>query len=165
MKYTVEIAGRTIQVEVDGGNILLEGRPVQARLAGAKGSALRRLVRGRSHQGLHVSPGEGRGAWQLVIGGFRLEAQVLAPRDIAARSAGKRKGGAASGAIKAPMPGLVVRVLVAEGDTVEAGQGVVVVEAMKMENVLKAPASGTVQKVHVAAGARVEKGAPLLLIS
>jgi biotin carboxyl carrier protein len=71
---------------------------------------------------------------------------------------------AVSIAIKAPMPGRVVRVLVAAGDRVKARQGVVVVEAMKMENELRAPRDGTVKDIAVAPGAAVESGAVLLVI-
>jgi pyruvate carboxylase subunit B len=60
------------------------------------------------------------------------------------------------------MPGRVVRVLVRVGQDVAAGEGLVVVEAMKMENELKAPGGGSIRKLHVAAGDRVEKGAPLV---
>ena len=71
---------------------------------------------------------------------------------------------AAGREVHAPMPGLVLRVLVAPGDAVEAGQGVVVLEAMKMENELAAPAAGTVAAVHVAAGDAVGKNDLLLEI-
>src|SRR5205085_6247001 len=114
---------------------------------------------------LRASLGDGRGQWLVALAGCRLEVQVLAPRDLAARGASLRKGAAKGGTLKAPMPGLVVRVLVAEGDTVEPGQGLVVLEAMKMENQLKATGPGVVTTIHVAPGARVEKGTPLLLIS
>ena len=60
------------------------------------------------------------------------------------------------------MPGMIVRVNVAVGDHVRAGQGLVVMEAMKMENELRAPADGTVKAVRVDAGAAVEKGALLI---
>ena len=66
--------------------------------------------------------------------------------------------------IKAPMPGRVVRVLVAVGDRVNAGQPVVVVEAMKMENELRTPRDGTVTQIAVAPGAAVEAGAVLLVV-
>jgi propionyl-CoA carboxylase alpha chain len=62
----------------------------------------------------------------------------------------------------APMPGLIVRVNVAAGDRVQPGQGLVVMEAMKMENELRATAAGTVKRVMAAPGAAVEKGALLL---
>jgi pyruvate carboxylase subunit B len=62
------------------------------------------------------------------------------------------------------MPGLVVRVEVTVGQEVAAGTGLVVVEAMKMENELRAISRGVVEQIHVAAGDRVEKGAPLLTL-
>ena len=71
---------------------------------------------------------------------------------------------AVSVAIKAPMPGRIVRVLVAVGDRVVARQGVVVVEAMKMENELRTPRDGTVKEIAVAPGAAVDSGALLLVI-
>jgi biotin carboxyl carrier protein len=76
----------------------------------------------------------------------------------------KAPGAVAAHAIKAPMPGRVVRVLVGVGDRVAARQGLVVVEAMKMENELRAPREGTVQDVLVAAGAAVDAGAVLVII-
>jgi pyruvate carboxylase subunit B len=66
--------------------------------------------------------------------------------------------------VAAPMPGLVIRVNVSVGDTVAAGQGLVVMEAMKMENELKATGAGVVARVHVTAGVPVEKGALLVEI-
>jgi biotin carboxyl carrier protein len=66
--------------------------------------------------------------------------------------------------IKAPMPGRVVRVLVAVGDHVTAKQPVVVVEAMKMENELRTPRDGVVKEVHVTPGAAVESGAVLIVV-
>ena len=63
------------------------------------------------------------------------------------------------------MPGLVVRVEVAVGQRVEPGAGLVVVEAMKMENELRAPRAGVVREVHVAAGQAVERGAPLVTLA
>ena len=72
------------------------------------------------------------------------------------------KAGAASGDINAPMPGKVLQVLVKEGESVEEGQPLVVLEAMKMENVIKAAANGTVTVVQAAEGQAVEKGALLV---
>ena len=66
--------------------------------------------------------------------------------------------------LTAPMPGKIVKVLVGQGEAVEAGRGVIVMEAMKMENELKATRSGTVQEIRVKEGQAVEMGAPLLII-
>jgi pyruvate carboxylase subunit B len=70
----------------------------------------------------------------------------------------------APGTIAAPMPGIIVNVLVAEGDKVEAGQTVVIIEAMKMENNIHATATGTVKKVHVAKGQEVNNAQALVTI-
>ena len=70
--------------------------------------------------------------------------------------------GASSGDIKAPMPGKVLQVLVQPGDAVEEGQALLVLEAMKMENMIKAVAAGTVSEVPIAEGEAVEKGALLV---
>jgi biotin carboxyl carrier protein len=83
-----------------------------------------------------------------------------AARD-AALSVG-RTGGAGGGLVKAPMPGRVVRVLVAVGQAVERGAPLVIVEAMKMENELLAPAPGVVRAVHVGEGVAVEAGQALV---
>ena len=81
-------------------------------------------------------------------------------------SGGAAAGGRAHGEQKvtAPMPGRIVRVLVAEGDPVEARQPVVVIEAMKMENELRSPVAGRVRQVSAAAGASVEAGRVLVVI-
>jgi len=68
------------------------------------------------------------------------------------------------GIVSAVMPGRVLRVLVAPGDTVEARQGLIVVEAMKMENEIAAPRAGKIGAVRVAAGATVEVGDPLVIM-
>jgi biotin carboxyl carrier protein len=98
----------------------------------------------------------------VVVDGERVEVAIHDPRSLRASGA----GAAASGpkALKAPMPGRVVRVLVAEGDTVEAGQGCVVIEAMKMQNELKAPKAGVVRKLAAGEGETVGAGAVLLVV-
>jgi biotin carboxyl carrier protein len=81
-----------------------------------------------------------------------------------ARAAGKRREVSGRVEIKSAMPGRVVNVLVAQGDEVKAQQGIVVVEAMKMENEVKSPKAGKVIEVKVVAGQAVEKGQLLIVI-
>lgn len=98
----------------------------------------------------------------VVASGVRTYVAVESERNrVAARAAG---GGAAAKArdVKAPMPGRIIKVFVAEGDAVEAGQPVVIVEAMKMENEVKAKGPGVVAKVHAQVGATVEANATLV---
>jgi biotin carboxyl carrier protein len=89
------------------------------------------------------------------------------PRALLREKAGQgaeRSGHQGSDVIKAQIPGRVVRLWVSEGDTVEAGQRLLAIEAMKMENEVRAPRAGTVEKIHVAADSSVELGSELLTV-
>ncbi|MEP6590125.1 MAG: biotin/lipoyl-containing protein [Gemmatimonadota bacterium] len=164
MKYLVTIAGRDIEVELDGDQLRVDGVAMVASLSPVPGSPEVQLtLDGRSHQ--LVNAGVTDGVWQLLDRGAVREVMVEDERTRHIRSlVGAGKSAAGSGILKAPMPGLVLRVAVREGDVVAAGDGLVVLEAMKMENELKAPAAGTVRTIRVAAGEAVEKGQPLLEI-
>jgi biotin carboxyl carrier protein len=99
-----------------------------------------------------------------VASGHRSYVRVESERMRAAAQAKKATATTADKTVKSPMPGRVVKVLVAKGDSVAVGQGLVVLEAMKMENEVKARAAGTVLAVHVAAGDTVEGSAKLLTL-
>jgi len=161
VKYTVDLAGRSVVVDVEGDTVTVAGRRVQAMLDGPRMAVRRLVIDGRAMQ-VVVAAGEHPGSWLVSAEGRRFEARVLDERALAIRSVAR--GGVAhrSDALRAPMPGLIVRVLVSAGESVAAGRGVVVMEAMKMENELKAAADGVVGKVLVAAGDKVEKGAVLV---
>ena len=96
------------------------------------------------------------------IHGHRQQLDLRDPRN--GRAGGGAAGRSGQATLKAPMPGKVVRILVAVGDTVEAGQGVVVVEAMKMQNEMKAPRAGVVQAIETSEGSTVAAGEALLVI-
>ncbi len=101
----------------------------------------------------------------VVAGAHRFYAKVESERMRAAAAALGTKGGSAGeGVVASPMPGRVVKVLVAEGDEVAAGQALVVVEAMKMENELAAGRAGKVTRLHVKPGDTVEGKAALVEI-
>jgi len=103
------------------------------------------------------------GETHMIVGSARYSSEVQDPRSLKTR---RSHGGAGEGPQKlmAPMPGKVVRILVSEKDEVEAGQGIIVVEAMKMQNELKSPKKGVVSKVIAAEGATVNAGDPLMVI-
>ncbi|MDX2193083.1 MAG: biotin/lipoyl-containing protein [Gemmatimonadales bacterium] len=156
----VTLGGREVAVTIEGDRVLLDGRPVEARLERVPGSPVARLVLdGRAHDVLLEGQ---RGQWQVTLRGERWTAAVEDERQRAIRALAPKAATQQAAALKAPMPGLVVRVLVQPGDAVQAGQGLVVLEAMKMENELKAAAAGTVRAVLVQAGAAVAKGAVLV---
>ena len=162
MKYQVRIGARTIDVELDGARAIVAGVAHEAELRRLEGTPLRLLLLDGRASVFAIDPG-GRGAWVLEEGGERHEVEVLDERTAHIRSIvgsnGARQGPAV---LKAPMPGLVIRVQAEPGAAVAAGQSLVVLEAMKMENDLKATGPATIATVLVAPGQAVEKGEVLL---
>jgi biotin carboxyl carrier protein len=128
------------------------------------------LIDGGTARDVRLSPRADNGAVGVEFGGKVYEAVVVPPEAKRGRVqfsddiAGKIAPDPGSASIKAPMPGRVVRVLVAVGDHVVAKQAVVVVEAMKMENELRTPRDGVVKEVLVEPGAAVESGAVLIVV-
>ena len=164
VKYFVTVGARSFEVEVSGEEVRVDGEPVAAHMDAVPGTPLHHLLLGSESWTVAAEPVDA-GTWVLGAVGERREVTIADERTRQIREiAGRRAGVSRGGVIRAPMPGLVVRVEVAVGDSVGAGASVVVVEAMKMENELRAPGPGTVTAVHVVAGAAVEKGAPLVTL-
>ena len=164
MKYFVDIDGERVEVDLDGETARVNGGPPRhAHLADVPGSAVRLVtIDGAMHR-VGARRDGARGRYVLRIDGRRHQVEALderarAIRDLSAASS------AASGPqpLRAPMPGLIVKLFVAVGDRVDAAQPVIAMEAMKMENELRAPAAGTVKAVHAKIGTAVEKGALLV---
>src|SRR5690606_8231633 len=162
MRYVVTLNGRTFEVAIDGDSITVDGTPVAAELAEIAGTPLRHLL--ADGHGLEFAARRlGSGRWALHLDGVSLDADVLDERTRALREVAAAVAPPAGPTpVRAPMPGLVVRVEVQPGQSIEAGQGVVIMEAMKMENELRAAAPGVVSRVLVQAGQAVEKGAVLV---
>ena len=163
MKYIVDVNGERIAVELDGAHATVDGALLDVALTSVEGTPMRLVRVGEQVHRVVARRGATRGAWLLDVDGVRVEAEALDERmrtirDLTAASA------VASGPapLVAPMPGLVVRVNVAPGDAVTAGQGLVVVEAMKMENELRAVGPGIVLAVRAIPGTAVEKGTVLV---
>ena len=163
MRYYVTIGEKTFEVVILGETITIDGDTVAAELVGIVGTPVRRLsVAGTSHR-LVAERGDIRGSWDLHIDGYHVTAEAVDERTRAIRALTARTTTAhGPKPVRAPMPGMVVRVEVAPGEKVSAGQGVIIIEAMKMENELKAEAAGVVTRVSVEAGTAVEKGAVLV---
>jgi pyruvate carboxylase subunit B len=162
MKYVVLVDGHSIEVEIDGDRITVGGRSHQASLGVIPGTPLRQLMLDDEPSTMSVTA-LGRGRWALVQHGERVELEVLDERAHHIRGlTGAADQHRVAEVLKAPMPGLVVRVQVQPGARVSAGDGLVVLEAMKMENELKAQAVGVVKRVRVTPGEAVEKGQVLV---
>lgn len=163
MRYFVDIGARTYEVELRDHDVVVDGQVMSAELQAVPGTLLRRLaLDGQSYRVVAVA-GEGRGAWELQLGGERVHANVIDERTRAIRAMTARSAGPQGPKpVRAPMPGMIVRVEVEAGQHVRAGQGVVIIEAMKMENELKTDAAGVIARVFAQPGTAVEKGAVLI---
>ena len=163
MKYIVEVRGERHEVEIGPDGVLWNGERVQASLTDIPGSPVRQVSIGNAVHRVIARRGASRGEYSILLNGHRLAVEALdartrAIRDLSAAAAGP----AGPTPLIAPMPGMIVRVSVAPGDTVVAGQGLIVMEAMKMENELRALGPGTVTAVRVITGTAVQKGAILV---
>jgi biotin carboxyl carrier protein len=156
MKLNLTIDGREERIEISPGRFRIgDGPEREASVEMPQPGVYSVLLDSHSYQA-RVEEGV------VTVNGFRYEIEVRDPRRWSRQS---RSGSHAQAQdIKAPMPGKVVRVLVAVGDAVEAGQGIVVVEAMKMQNELKAPRPGKVTSIAAKVGATAAAGEVLATI-
>jgi acetyl/propionyl-CoA carboxylase alpha subunit len=158
----LEIGGKKLRVDLPTGlrsgsiECSIDGRTTSADVRLLEPGVMSLMVAGRQYR--CVLDGDG-----VVIGGRRYGFELDDPRSLQGR---RGTGGGAEGprSVKAPMPGRVVRVLVEAGEDVVEGQGVVVIEAMKMQNELKSPKAGRVTRVGVAVGDTVGSGDVLVVV-
>ena len=162
--YDVELDGQTVSVHierVEAGEesvyrlTIGDTPPITVPALQAEPGVLSLMLRGRSYEAGVLALDDG---YEVDVLGIPHELSVIDPKRKALRTAGSA-GGAS---LKTQMPGRVVRVLVSEGDVVEKGEPLVVVEAMKMENELKSPQAGTIARVLVKEGDVLEARAVLI---
>ena len=163
MIYVVEVNGQRYTVAVQHGEAIVDGVKYRASMERVAGTPVRILSVNDEVHRMVLRERVARGRYRLWLDGHRYDAEALDSRARAIRdmqaSVAKPAGPAP---LRAPMPGLIVQLRVKVGDTIAAGDGLVVMEAMKMENELRALSAGTVRAVHVSVGAAVEKGALLV---
>jgi biotin carboxyl carrier protein len=152
-----------VEVQVEGGRLVLDAgaERIAADFAPLPdGESYSLLVDGRSYE---VAVEEDGATLRVRLGGRTFRASVRSPLEKVLREVRPAAGPAAS-VLVAPMPGLVVALRVAPGDAVAAGQALLVMEAMKMQNELSAEVDGVVRAVHAAVGQSVEAGQPLVTL-
>ena len=163
MKYVVKVGEEDIEVSLDGDVATVDGETHVAHVTDVEGTPVRMVTIDDEVHRVVARRGATRGRYTLWLDGFRYELEALDERALAIRELGGVSAGPTGPApLVAPMPGMIVRIAVQVGDQVQAGQGLVVMEAMKMENELRATAAGTVKAILAVAGTAVEKGAVLL---
>ena len=154
------VDGVARDLQTDGPAVIVDGRETRAEVCNLGSDSFSVLLDGRQHAVQVTRSNDGRlEAW---VGGSRHVIEVRDPRQLS-RS---RNASAASGSdeVRMPMPGKVLTVHVANGDSVQRGQSLVIVEAMKMQNQLRAPRDGIVSGIQVKAGDAVPAGATLAVI-
>jgi len=164
MKYISTVNGVEYLIEiVDEHHVIINGRQLTVDFNPVSGQPVySMLVDGKSLEGF-VYPGDGE--WEVLLMGRQFPVMVEDERE-------KRLKAAAGGSVsdtgefhlKAPMPGMVVSILVEDGQDVEQGQVMLILESMKMQNELKAPRAGTVSRIRVKPGESVEQRETLLSV-
>lgn len=151
-----------VRQDTDGLRVRLDDREFDVDFLQVDPGLYSLLIGGRSYE---IDLLEVEEALMVLVDGqpFRVEVQEERERRLRA-AAGKGEVKAGKRVVTAPMPGKVVRLLVRPGDAVRPGDGIIVVEAMKMENELKAPAAGTVKEIRVEEGRAVGGGDVLVVI-
>jgi pyruvate carboxylase subunit B len=168
MKLHVTHAGRERVVQIRTGptglEVLVDGEPHPADLEEIPGTGLYSLL--LEGQSLAFAARFEDGEAVLSFHDREVAVGIEDERTRLAREAtGGRRGGGHAAALKSVMPGVVREIRIVAGDTVQAGQPLLILEAMKMENEIRAPAEGVVEKVHVEPGTAVEKGALLVTLA
>ena len=164
MKYLTTVNGQTFEIEINqDGKVTIDGEERSIDFETISPSLFSALI---DHHSYEVLVEEREGRFNVLMRGELYDVEVADERQqrLLRASAGFE---AAQGelTIRSPMPGLIVAVGVAEGQTVTQGTSLCVLESMKMENDIKAPRAGTVARVYVAKGDRVEQNKPLIVIS
>jgi len=159
MKLEIQIGkkSRVVELERDGQKwrAKLDGQPMEADVVEIAPHVVSVLLDGESHE-IRVAA-QPDGSLRLQAGLQEFTAEVIDPRAWSGRRHGALEVEGRQ-QITAPMPGKVVRLLVSAGDRVEAGQGILVVEAMKMQNEIRSPKSGTVERLLAKEGQPVNAG-------
>jgi biotin carboxyl carrier protein len=157
MTYEISIDGKNYRLELSQTEgrwtCRLDGREMEVDAVLARPDVISLRLRNKAYEVKCERVGSDLHLW---VGSVRYQAEVRDPRSLRSRARaiddhGPRK-------LTAPMPGKVVRILLREGAEVEAGTGILVVEAMKMQNEVKSPKKGRIQKIVVSEGAAVNAG-------
>ena len=158
--YCVSIGAHEYQVQITDQHPLVNGVPMPCHLVSLNGNGMHQLSRGTQSLEVYLSPLP-NSHYEAFVGGRRIVARVDPAHRRQCRTAAQTE----AGDLRAPMPGLVVEMLVKEGDLVESGQIIVVEESMKMQMQLRAPFAGRVEKIAAQPSTQVEKGALLVKIA
>jgi biotin carboxyl carrier protein len=163
MKYTAVIDGQSVEVEVDHSNDKIEAR-IADRLYTLDSKNVEPGVYwfNWNHRSIEVSVTRNGEGYSVSVNGHPSSVEILDTRTALRKSA--QLGHSGQVELRAPMPGKIVKILAQEGASIEANQGVLVMEAMKMQNEIKSPKAGTVKRFAVTEAAAVNAGELLAIV-
>jgi biotin carboxyl carrier protein len=165
MKYQINCKGNSFQIEEKSGAAFREGLEIKSEVHSASRDSLLLGINNQLHNIQSIAWSEDGKTLQARINGKSASITLKSETDLLLEKMGMGgTAGAGSGKVKAPMPGLIVKVIVKPGDQVEKGQVLLNFEAMKMENQLKSPIAGVVKEIKVSQGDKIEKGQHLVEI-
>jgi biotin carboxyl carrier protein len=155
--------GNTIEVEQKDGSLIINSKPVEADIIEQGDNSFHILYKNKSYTVSATAIDRDAKTCTLLVNGKKIMVSVKDATDELLEKMGmSAAAGKKLNEYKAPMPGLVLRLLVKEGDAVKKGDGLLVLEAMKMENILKSAGEGVVKKVFIREKDKVEKGQQLI---
>jgi pyruvate carboxylase subunit B len=161
--FQVEIDGKVLIIEMGDNGVTVNDQPADVVYSQSEDNSGHILLNGRSIPFFAEDAGDG--TWRVAVDGREYAATVKTRKDLLLEKFGGAVGSSSGRhTIKAPMPGLVLRINVTVGEVVAAGHPLLVLEAMKMENELVSPGGGVVTAIHVADGDAVGKSALLIEI-
>ncbi len=164
MKYTAIIQGERLEIEVTR----VDGRTIEADIGGEKYTVEAQSVETGvywlqwNNRSIEISVTPNDEAYKVSLDGRSFDVEILDARAALRKAAQHGQSGTIE--LRAPMPGKVVRVLVSEGAVVQTNQGLLVIEAMKMQNEIKSPKKGVVKKLGVTESAAVNSGDLLAIV-
>lgn len=164
MKYVTIINDQRFEIEIQkDGSLLVNGEPRAVDFLALDTALFSVIMDNRSYEAVIE---EREGTYEVLLGGNLYSGRVLDERALLLAT---RRGGpdvdTGEISIVAPMPGLIIAVPVEEGQAVQAGQTLVILESMKMQNELRAPRDGVVQRINVEPGQSVEQNKPLITLT
>lgn len=164
MKYYAKVGSNEYEIDIDAdNNVTIDGEPIEVDLQQSGAPEVYSVLYGGHSFDMLIEPHHFD--YAITFQGEQFQVLVEDERTRKLNTGRKALASSHGGAgVTAPIPGLVVKVLVAEGDVVEDGQPLVILEAMKMENEIRSIRPGTVQEVKAVAGQRVEQNEILLLL-
>ncbi len=165
MKYFIQVNGRQHEVDVVERlgelKVAVDGKPLDLSYEEVDTLGQVALLSEGKSYGVSIEGDMSKAS--VVIAGHLYAVEIEDERERAAHAA-ERAASKGGGLVKAIMPGIVVKLMVAEGDLVEAGQSLLILEAMKMQNEIAAPAAGKIKTIHVREREAVAGGAKLVMI-